>query len=80
VEAVRGIELDDSPFGPYRLDEYGNPVYTLYVRTVERDDQGRLVNVIEDEIPDVSQFWEYDPEEFLAEPVYSRDYQGPTGR
>lgn len=26
--------------------------------------------------PQVSQFWTYDPEEFMKEPPYSRDYQG----
>ena len=34
---------------------------------------GRLVNAIIETYPDVSQFWKYDPQAFLAAPVYSRD-------
>jgi branched-chain amino acid transport system substrate-binding protein len=35
---------------------------------------GRLVNSIIKTYPNVSQFWTYDPKQFLANPVYSRDY------
>lgn len=77
VAAAAEIELEDTAFtGPYALDDYNNPIYDVYVRRVQRDDQGRLVNVIEDTFEDVSQFWTYDPEAFLARPVYSRDFQG----
>ena len=34
---------------------------------------GRLVNAIVATIPEVSQFWRYDPKQFLARPAYSRD-------
>jgi branched-chain amino acid transport system substrate-binding protein len=40
---------------------------------VERVD-GRLVNTVVKTYPKVSQFWTYNPKEFLAAPVYSRDY------
>jgi len=39
---------------------------------VERKD-GRLVNAIVATVPEVSQFWRYDPKQFLARPAYSRD-------
>jgi branched-chain amino acid transport system substrate-binding protein len=39
-------------------------------------EDGRVWNVVLETIPAVSQFWTYDPEEFLSQPVYSRDYQG----
>lgn len=76
VAAVQGIEFE-TPFGPMRLDEYNNPVYNVYLREVEeRESDGALWNVPLETIPDVSQFWTYDPEEYLENPVYSRDYQG----
>ena len=28
--------------------------------------------------PNVSQFWTYDPKQFLSNPVYSRDYPPAT--
>ena len=73
MSALRAIRLDDTPQGPIRLDPYGNPIVNVYIRKVERKD-GRLVNSVIDTYPDVSQFWKYDPAQFLAAPVYSRDY------
>jgi len=40
---------------------------------VEKKD-GRLVNSNVYTYPNVSQFWTYDPNEFLKQPVYSRDW------
>jgi branched-chain amino acid transport system substrate-binding protein len=73
VRALHNVRLAQSPFGPIRIDEYGKPVLTIYIRKVERK-EGRLVNTIVDTIPEVNQFWTYDPKQFLASPVYSRDY------
>src|SRR5438270_1639434 len=73
VRALHNVRLEQSPLGPIRLDEYGKPVLTIYVRKVERKD-GRLVNTIVETVPEVSQFWTYDPKQFLSSPVYSRDY------
>jgi branched-chain amino acid transport system substrate-binding protein len=76
LQAVRDAQLADTPFGPETLDEYDNPVFNVYIReTVLRDD-GEVWNVVKETIPNVNQFWTYDPAEFLAQPVYSRDYQG----
>ena len=35
---------------------------------------GKPVNAVIHTYPNVSQFWKYDPKQFLASPVYSRDY------
>jgi len=43
------------------------------VRKVERKD-GALVNTVVETVPDVGQFWKYDPKEFMSAPPYSRDY------
>jgi branched-chain amino acid transport system substrate-binding protein len=59
--------------GPVSFDEYGNVIGNVYIRKVERKD-GRLVNTVIHTYPDVSQFWTYDPKEFLKNPVYSRDF------
>ena len=45
----------------------------VYIRQVERK-EGRLVNSVIYTYPNVSQFWTYDPKEFLQNPVYSRDF------
>jgi branched-chain amino acid transport system substrate-binding protein len=59
--------------GPVRFDQYGNVVGNIYIRKVERKD-GRLVNRVIHTYPNVSQFWTYKPDEFLKNPVYSRDF------
>jgi branched-chain amino acid transport system substrate-binding protein len=33
-----------------------------------------MENQVIDKIDNVSQFWTYSPEEFLKQPVYSRDF------
>jgi branched-chain amino acid transport system substrate-binding protein len=72
VRALHAVKLREGPMGPIRLDEYGKPILNIYVRRVERKD-GRLVNAIVATVPEVSQFWRYDPKQFLGRPAYSRD-------
>lgn len=86
VEAVKGKVEDKAAFmkalratkvdtcrGPVTFDAYGNVVGNIYIRKVERK-EGRLVNSVIHTYPNVSQFWTYDPKEFLKNPVYSRDW------
>jgi branched-chain amino acid transport system substrate-binding protein len=72
MKAVRGIKVDTCR-GPVQFDQYGNVVGSVYIRRVARK-EGRLVNEVIHTYPNVSQFWTYKPEEFLKNPVYSRDY------
>jgi branched-chain amino acid transport system substrate-binding protein len=76
LSTLNGVRLSDSCFGPLSLDRYGGPVGNVYLRKVARNEQGELVNEVQRTYRDVSQFYRYDPEEFLAQPVYSRKYQG----
>jgi branched-chain amino acid transport system substrate-binding protein len=77
VRALHNVRISRGPMGPIRLDEYGKPILNIYIRKVERK-EGLLVNTIVETIPDVSQFWKYDPKQFLSNPPYSRDY--PTAK
>lgn len=76
LDAVKKVRLENSPMGPMSLDDYGNPIMNIYIRKAERRADGRLWNTVIKTIPNVSQFWNFKPEEFLKDPVYSRDYQG----
>jgi branched-chain amino acid transport system substrate-binding protein len=71
MKALRSLDIKESFRGPIRIDEYGNPVLDVEIRKVERKD-GRLQNVVLQTYTGVSQFWKYQPREFLAQPVYSR--------
>lgn len=75
LQALRGVSLEHTPFGPERLDEQGNPVFNVYIRRVEQGPKGPW-NVPIRTYEQVSQFWTYDPQEFLRHPVYSKQYQG----
>jgi branched-chain amino acid transport system substrate-binding protein len=72
MKALRAIKVDTAR-GPVSFDVYGNIVGNIYIRKVERK-EGRLVNSVIYTYPNVSQFWTYDPTEFLKNPVYSRDW------
>jgi len=72
VKALHNVRLNHGPMGPIRLDEYGKPVLSIYVRKVERKN-GQLVNTTIETVKDVSQFFTYDPKQFLAGPLYGRD-------
>jgi branched-chain amino acid transport system substrate-binding protein len=72
MKAVRSVKVDTAR-GPVSFDAYGNVVGNVYIRKVERK-EGRLVNSVIRTYPNVSQFWTYKPEEFLKNPVYSRDF------
>jgi branched-chain amino acid transport system substrate-binding protein len=72
MKALRATKVE-TVRGPVSFDEYGNVVGNVYIRKVERK-EGRLVNTVIYTYPNVSQFWTYDPKEFLKNPVYSRDW------
>ena len=72
IRALHEGKLDHGPMGPIRLGEYGKPILNIYIRKVERKD-GQLVNTTIATYPEVSQFWTYDPNQFIAGPQYSRD-------
>jgi len=73
AETLHVVTLTDTPRGPVKFDHFGNVVGDVFIRRCERRD-GQLVNTVIKTYPDVSQFWTYPEKEFLANPVYSRDY------
>lgn len=73
MAALRNVQISNDPRGKISLDALGNPVMDIYVRKVERKGD-KLVNSVIKTYPAVSQFWTYNKSEFLANPVYSRDY------
>jgi branched-chain amino acid transport system substrate-binding protein len=78
LETMKDLELI-TPFGPSVLDDYGNPIYDIYIREVVVRDDGRIWNVVIDTYENVDQFWPKTAEEYLQQPVYSREFQGNAG-
>jgi len=73
AEALHKVTLADTPRGAIRFDQYGNVVGEVFVRRCEKKGT-QLVNTVIKSYPNVSQFWTYNEKEFLANPVYARDY------
>jgi branched-chain amino acid transport system substrate-binding protein len=73
LAALQKQTLTDVPRGPLKISSYGNPIQNVYIRKVERVG-GELQNTVVKVYPDVTQFWTYDPAEFLKQPVYARDF------
>jgi branched-chain amino acid transport system substrate-binding protein len=73
AEGLHELSLTDTPRGPVRFDHLGNVIGDVFIRKCERKNR-QLVNTVIKRYPNVSQFWTYDEKEFLAAPVYTRDY------
>jgi branched-chain amino acid transport system substrate-binding protein len=73
LKALRTNVVGDTVRGPVKFDEFGQVVGNVYIRKVEKKG-GKLVNTVIKTYPDVSQFWTYGKEAFLAQPVYTRDF------
>jgi len=69
IQAYLETEID-SPHGHLSFDEYHNVITDMRVFEVTAEDTKEVLDVI----PQVSQFWDLTPEEFLANPVFSRDF------
>jgi len=77
MAALRAVNLTDTPRGPVKFDHFGNIVGTFYVRRcgTEGAKYGlKLWNKTIKTYENVSQFWTWPEKDFLAHPVYSRDY------
>lgn len=74
VSEIRALTNVEVPRGViYSFDEYGQAVTDVCIRKLVNKD-GALYNALEYVYPEVSQFWTYDPQEFMTQPAYSVDY------
>ena len=77
MDSLRAVNLADTPRGPIKFDHLGNVVGTSYVRRIGTEGAKyglKLWNKTIKTYENVSQFWTWPEPEFLAHPVYSRDY------
>jgi len=78
IQMITQLKLD-TPRGPVRFDDMRNPIQNIYIKKVEKKklhgfDKDELWNTVIQTYPEVSQFFTYKKEEFLKQPVYSRDF------
>ena len=77
MTALRAVSLTDTPRGPIKFDHFGNVIGTFYVRRVVTEGAKyglKLWNKTIKTYENVSQFWDWPEQEYLAHPVYTRDY------
>ena len=78
MAALKAVKLTDTPRGPISFDHLGNVVGNFYVRRIEKKSDApyglKLWNKTLKTYENVSQFWTWPEKEFLAHPVYSRNY------
>jgi branched-chain amino acid transport system substrate-binding protein len=78
IATMLGLKIDAAR-GPISFDDMRNPIQNIYIRKVEKttlfgDAKPQLWNVVIKTYPNVSQFWTYNEDTFLKQPVYSRDF------
>jgi branched-chain amino acid transport system substrate-binding protein len=73
ARTLKHTSIPNAPRGPIAFDNLGNPVQNIYIRKVEGGG-GAIRNAVIATYPHVSQFWTFNPDEFLKHPVYSRTY------
>jgi branched-chain amino acid transport system substrate-binding protein len=64
LKALKGIKIPDSGWGPLSFDEYQNTVHDVQIQKLVKVGNTFKIDII-DKIPEVSQFWQYTPEEFF---------------
>jgi branched-chain amino acid transport system substrate-binding protein len=77
MDALKAVNLTDTPRGPVKFDHFGNIVGTFYIRKIGKEGAKyglKLWNKTIKKYENVSQFWTWPEKEYLAHPVYSRDY------
>ncbi|MSO68010.1 MAG: ABC transporter substrate-binding protein [Pseudolabrys sp.] len=78
IKIMVSIKLD-AVRGPVSFDDMRNPIQNIYIKKVEKKkmfgyEKDELWNTVIKTYPNVSQFWTYGKEKFLAQPVYNKDF------
>jgi len=78
VKQLNALKVDTIR-GPVVIDEMRNPVQNIYIKKVEKKkmfgyEKDELWNTVIKTYPNVNQFGQFKKDEFLATPVYDRNY------
>jgi branched-chain amino acid transport system substrate-binding protein len=78
IKLMVGIKLD-AVRGPVSFDDMRNPIQNIYIKKVEKKkmfgyEKDELWNTVIKTYPNVSQFWTYGKDKFLAQPVYDKNF------
>jgi branched-chain amino acid transport system substrate-binding protein len=71
--ASREIDLSDAPSSAVTVDEYNRQVRDFYIVELV-EEGGTITDRLVETVPEVTQFWTFDQQEFLANPLFSRSF------
>jgi branched-chain amino acid transport system substrate-binding protein len=71
--ASQEIDLSDAPSSAITVDQYNRQVRDFYIVELV-EDGGAITDSLVETVPEVGQFWTFDEQEFLANPLFSRDF------
>jgi branched-chain amino acid transport system substrate-binding protein len=77
MAVLKKVSLSDTPRGPVKFDHLGNVVGNIYIRKLGKEGAKyglKLWNKTVKTYENVSQFWTWPEKDYLAHPVYSRNY------
>jgi branched-chain amino acid transport system substrate-binding protein len=77
MTVLKAVNLTDTPRGPIKFGHLNNVIGTFYVRRLGTEGAKyglKFWNKTIKAYDNVSQFWTWPEQEYLAHPVYSRDY------
>ncbi len=77
MATLKAVSLTDTPRGPIKFDHLNNVVGNIYIRRLGKEGAKyglKLWNKTIKTYENVSQFWTWPEQEYLAQPVYSRHY------
>jgi branched-chain amino acid transport system substrate-binding protein len=69
IDIFASVQIE-SPHGPLSIDDYHNVVTDMHIFEVTAPDTKEVLATV----PNASQFWKLSPEEFLENPVFSREF------
>ncbi len=75
ASASQELDLSDTPSSAVTVDGFNRAVRDFYIVELV-DDGGTITDSLVETIPQVSQFWTFDQDEFLSNPLFSRDFPG----
>jgi branched-chain amino acid transport system substrate-binding protein len=81
MTALKTVHLTDTPRGPLKFDHLNNVIGNFYIRKIGKEGAKyglKLWNKTIKTYENVSQFWTWPEKEYLAHPVYTRDYPALT--
>jgi branched-chain amino acid transport system substrate-binding protein len=76
IDAIKAADLSGSPWGDISFDDYNSMVGPVMIREVEKRADGKLWNAVVQQYEGVSQFWTFDPEDYMKNPSFSPSYTG----